>query len=111
VLLVHFGPLLLGTWVERGFAHKTKISTQLLKFMFAVAQEECEKVILECEKVGFFFVNFEAKAKRAKKLLNCTSVVDPPHVPHFIVMNILRIAFIKTAYMIILRISPFATLE
>ncbi len=72
--------------------------------MFAVAKEECEKV-------GFFFVNFEAKAKRAKKLLNCTSVVDPPHVPHFIVMNILRIAFIKTADMIILRISPFATLE
>ncbi len=92
----------------RGFAHKRKIPTQLPKFMFAVAKEEREKVILECEKVRFFFVNFEAKAKR---LLNCTSVADPPHVPRFIVMNILRIAFIKTAYMMILRISPFATLE
>jgi hypothetical protein len=57
----------------RGFAHKRKIPTQLPKFMFAVAKEECEKVILECEKVGFLFVNFEAKVK---KLLNCTSVVD-----------------------------------
>jgi len=59
VLLVHFGPLLLGTWVERGFAHKTKISTQLRKLMFAVAKEDCEKV-------GFFFVNFEAKSKSQK---------------------------------------------
>jgi hypothetical protein len=46
----------------RGFAHKRKIPTQLPKFMFAVAKEECEKVILECEKVGFLFVNFEAKS-------------------------------------------------
>jgi hypothetical protein len=40
--------------------------------MFAVAKEECEKVILECEKVRFFFVNFEAKSQKIAQLHECS---------------------------------------
>ncbi len=39
--------------------------------MFAVAKDEHEKVILECEKVRFLFVNFEAKAKKIAQLHEC----------------------------------------